>query len=482
MQTLPNGFVTYDHQDGFLEAVGNGIKRFFLVWHRRAGKDLAAWNATIFEAMYKRTGTYYYFFPTYAQAKKVMWDGYDSEGRKILHYIPCFEQCRFNETEMQITLPNIQGGTNGSIIQFIGTDKMDYVVGTNPIWCVFSEFAIQNPQAWIFTEPILGANDGVAIFVTTPRGKNHAYRLFDRVQDMDDWYTSLLTIKDTYKHDGSPIFTMEYIERLRKRGADEAIIQQEYFSAWEGSVLGSFYARLVHVAEADGRVRDVALRPEYPVYTYWDIGHTDETVVGMMQYYDNMEHWVDCIAQAGEGLPYFASELETWRKRYHMRFGGHYFPHDMAVTDYGSGEQRIHAARKLGLTPAHIVPKLDPYQGIDAVRRRFPRYVFDKNRCRPLYDALRDYTRKQGPDGEWLKEPKHDQNSHKADMVRYQAVSQQPYDDTISLQHTVPPCDDPLDSEATENRETQRSPFVLEGFRGSDPFRDPAYSHYGAFR
>lgn len=445
MKTLPNGFITYDHQDGFFDAMGGGLKRAMLIWHRRAGKDLAAWNWMIFEAMYKQTGTYYYFFPTYAQAKKVMWDGYDSDGNKTLHYLPCHEHCKFNETEMQIQLPNIQGGSNGSIIQFIGTDKMDYIVGTNPIGCIYSEYAIQNPRAWDYTQPILGANGGWAVFVTTPRGHNHCYDLWGHVEGASNWYTSLLTIEDTYKHDRTPIFSVDFIEQLRREGTDEALIQQEYYCSWSGSVLGSFYGKQLDILEADGRLRDVAIRPEYPVYTYWDIGHTDETVVGLVQYYNDMEHWVDCIAQAGEGLPYFYSELEAWRKRYHCRFGGHYFPHDMSVVDYGSGEQRIMAARNMGLNPAYIVPKLDLYQGIDAVRRKFNKYLFDKNRCRALVQSLRDYTKDQDPmTGAWKKNPKHDQNSHKADMVRYQASAHTPVNDTTPLQRDLPPLDDPL--------------------------------------
>ncbi len=50
MDVFPNGFHPYDHQVPFFEAVGRGVKRFFMVWHRRAGKDMAAWTATIFEA------------------------------------------------------------------------------------------------------------------------------------------------------------------------------------------------------------------------------------------------------------------------------------------------------------------------------------------------------------------------------------------------------------------------------------------------
>ena len=94
---------------------------------------------------YRKTGTYYYFFPTYAQGKKIIWDAIDNDGIKITHHIPYWQDCKFNETEMQITLPPIAGGSNGSVIQIIGTDKLDSIVGTNPVGCIFSEYFLQNP-------------------------------------------------------------------------------------------------------------------------------------------------------------------------------------------------------------------------------------------------------------------------------------------------------------------------------------------------
>ena len=39
-------------------------------------------------AAVERVGFYPYFFPTFAQAKKVIWDGMTGAGRKFLDYIP----------------------------------------------------------------------------------------------------------------------------------------------------------------------------------------------------------------------------------------------------------------------------------------------------------------------------------------------------------------------------------------------------------
>ena len=110
----------------------------------------------------EKIGVYFYFLPTYTQAKKIIWDGIDNNGFKFLDHIPEKITKNKNGQEMKIEL------INGSIIQLIGTDNYDAIRGTNPIGCVFSEYAFQNPMAWEVVKPILKLNGGWAIFNTTP--------------------------------------------------------------------------------------------------------------------------------------------------------------------------------------------------------------------------------------------------------------------------------------------------------------------------
>jgi phage terminase large subunit len=66
----------------------------------------------------------------------------------------------------------------GSTWQVIGSDNYDALVGSPPVGVVFSEWALSNPQAWSLIRPILAENGGWAIFITTPRGRNHAHRMY----------------------------------------------------------------------------------------------------------------------------------------------------------------------------------------------------------------------------------------------------------------------------------------------------------------
>jgi len=416
-------FKPYPHHIDFLRAMGKGCKRACCVWHRRAGKDFAAFLGWMVPEAYRKTGTYYYFFPTYAQGKKIIWDAIDNAGQKILHHIPYWKQCNFNETELQITLPAVSGGSQGSIIQIIGTDKLDSIVGTNPVGCIFSEYSLQNPQAWSFIRPILEANGGWAIFVYTPRGNNWGFKLYQEALKSPDWYVSVKNITQTSRHDGSPIITLDQIEKMRAEGEDEDIIQQEYFCSFSGAQSGSYYSSYVVKAQEQGRIRPNLYDPNLPVDTFWDIGNGDSTVIGFRQVAYNERRWVHCYAGSRQDLPEYARVLSELSRTRGFRYRYHYFPHDMKVTEFVTNESRISAARRLGIRPCTTVAKRPFMEGIDAVRRAFPRYWFDSDYTQDLVTSLTFYHKKWNKEGRvFTDQPEHDEHSHYADMVRYEAI------------------------------------------------------------
>lgn len=425
-------FTPYPHQQEDLAVMGKGCRRAVWVWHRRAGKDLASFLGWMIPEAFRVTGTYFYVFPTYAQGKKIIWDSIDSSGIPILHYIGGYlglpwkearHLIQLNETELQITLPAVQGGSQGSIIQLIGTDNMDRVVGTNPRGLIFSEYALQKPQVWYYMSPILEANGGWAMFVYTPRGRNHGYKLFSDAKKLPGWHVSRRTIQDTCKHDGSPIITMDQIDKLRAEGHDEDILQQEYFVSFAGAQAGSFYSTQMNVARAEGRIRPNLYDPNLPVDTFWDIGQSDSTVIGFRQTAYGERRWIDCYVNNKQGLDHYASYLSERARERHYRYRHHYFPHDMKVKEFTTGEARIEAARRLGIRPCSTIPKRPLFEGIDAVRRAMPKYWFDSRYCAELVEQLPLYHKKWDKEGKvFSDQPDHDESSHFADMVRGEAI------------------------------------------------------------
>lgn len=200
------------------------------MWHRRSGKDLTAlnWTAT---AMYERVGTYFHCFPEYNQGRKVMWDGMDGNGRKFTDHIPRDLRKSTNNTEMKIELNQPKGSESGSIWQIIGADNYDSVVGANPVGIVFSEWAISDKyqQAWDYFRPMLVENGGWAVFIYTPRGRNHGWDLYQDALNNQDWFCQLLTVDDT------GVVSKEDIERERRSGYSEDMIQQEFYCSFIAS-------------------------------------------------------------------------------------------------------------------------------------------------------------------------------------------------------------------------------------------------------
>lgn len=401
--TVPHKFEPRDYQLPFFQAMDAGLKRAVLVHHRRAGKDKACLNFMAKE-MLNRVGSYFYILPTYTQAKKIIWEGIDKDGFKFLDHIPKELRKRTDNTEMVIELKN------GSIFRLIGSDKIDSIVGTNPIGIVFSEYSLQDPLAWQMLRPILAENKGWAVFNFTPRGKNHAYGIFKIAQKSDNWFCNRLTIKDTN------VLTIEDMDREREEGMSDELIQQEYFCSFEGSIEGSYYGKIMRKLEEETRIRNNLYEPTVPVSTYWDLGMNDSNSILFVQIIGNEIRFIDYYETSGEGLGYYAKYLKE--KPY--TYDRHYFPHDAEVRELGTGKSRKEIAESLGIKPIEVVKRPEAKEdGIEAVRSMLPRVYIDETKCERLIDCLNSYSKKWDEKNKVYKNtPNHDWSSHGADAVQ----------------------------------------------------------------
>lgn len=228
--TIPHKYNPRPYQLPLLQALDNGTKRAIIVWNRRSGKDKTCFNYMIKKSL-EKVGTYFYFLPTYKQAKRVIWDNIDNEGFKMLDHIPKELITSTNATELKIEL------RNGSIIQLIAADEFKSSgVGTNPIGVVFSEYSISSPEAWKFVAPILAVNGGWAIFNFTPRGMNHAFALLNQYKENPKWFVEVLTNNETQ------VLTGDALEEERNNNPQE-IFEQEYYCKFiEGA--GQFFKNI----------------------------------------------------------------------------------------------------------------------------------------------------------------------------------------------------------------------------------------------
>ena len=395
----------------------NGIKRACLVWHRRAGKDSTSLNFTAKE-MFKRKGNYWHLFPKQTQARKAIWNGINSDGQSILDQVfPEAVRARTSSQEMMIELKN------GSTWQLAGSDNYDSLVGANPVGVVFSEWSLCDPNAWAYIRPMLAENGGWAVFIYTPRGKNHGFTLYNMAKKADEWFCQNLTVNDTKRADGSPVISPEAIETERAEGMEEALIQQEFFGSFEAQIPGAYFADQLQQAKDQNRVGRIPIEPSLQVHTAWDLGISDSMSIWFFQAMGKEIRLVDYYESNGKGMEHYIQYLTQWADRNGVIYGQHLAPHDIEVRELTSGRSRKDVARDMGITFRTVQRPRTKIEGIQAIRRMFPRFWIDDERAEQGYACIASYHREWDEKHQRFRDqPVHDWASHGADALQTLAL------------------------------------------------------------
>jgi phage terminase large subunit len=382
--SLPNKWEARQYQTPLWRYLHGGGKRAIAIWPRRHGKDDIALHFTACAA-HERVGPYWHLLPQQNQARKAIWDAVDPHTgqRRIDGAFPKELRETTREQDMLIRFKC------GSTWQVIGSDNYDALVGSPPIGVVFSEWALSNPQAWSLIRPILAENGGWAIFITTPRGRNHAHRMFEMAGKSNEWFSERLVATETGVFSADVLET-ERRELISERGEEdgEAIFQQEYMTSFSAGLPGAYYARIIDRMETDGRVTSVPHDPSRQVHTAWDLGSNDQTAIWFIQKHGTGWAVIDYLAGTSSKIDRYIGELVA--KPY--IYGEHLMPHDAdSETMLGSVKA---TAENLGLKNIRVVPRTESVANdINEVRQVLPLCWFDKEKTAPGVDALRSYRR-----------------------------------------------------------------------------------------
>lgn len=404
----------------------------FLTWHRRGGKDLTAFNFLIKESQ-KKVGLYCYVMPTWAQCKRNIWDAITTDGYKFLDCIPerlllgGSRKTGMNESELQIKF------ANGSIIQMASGEKYNRLRGMNARGFILSEFAFMHPNVLKVIGPVLAESEGFLVILTTPNGKNHAYKLWQEVQKHPEkWFTELLTIRDTKRTDGRPVISEEKVREIQKEeGLTDEEINAEYFCSYEGSVAGTYYEKLLMEAEAAGRIGNFLWNPKLPVLTAWDIGVNDAAAIWFYQLPYGSINIIDHYENEGVGVEHYIKYLA--QKPYMYPFeNAHFVPHDFRNRAFGipgAGAAKssfdIAVDLQMGKNNFAVMPRISKKAlGIQEVRSILPRCNFNKATCQLGLDALMEYHSKYDAKNDTTSiNPVHDWSSNSADAFQTLALS-----------------------------------------------------------
>lgn len=427
-----NGWKPRPHQFKFWSALEQGKRRAIEVAHRRWGKDEIALNWAAVASM-ERVGGYWHMLPEYAQARKAIWTAVNphSGKRRIDEAFPQEIRDSTNEQEMFIRFKT------GSTWQVIGSDNYDRLVGVSIAGLTASEWALANPSAWGYLAPIVAENNGWAIFITTPRGKNHAYSMLNMARKSSDWFSEVSTVADT------GAISLEIVEQQRAEyhalygeEAGDALIEQEFYCSFEAAILGAYYGKEMAKASTEGRIRVVDPHPDYPLHTAWDLGIRDSTVIWFWQALPGqIVRVVGCYAATGYGILHYAEVIKEFAARLKVQPGDDFVPHDARQREFGSyvdnpidprhgqAKQRIEVMLECGLNPRKVADHT-LMDGISAVRQLLPKCEFDEEGCGDGLEGLRQYRTEWDDETKIFNDkPKHDWASHYADGFRTLAMA-----------------------------------------------------------
>lgn len=389
-------------------------KRLIEIAHRRWGKDEICLNVTRHHA-FDRIGSYWHCLPEYAQGRKAIWTAVNPHTgrRRIDEAFPDEIRKSVNNQEMFIEF------VNGSTWQVIGSDKYDSTVGAGTAGIVYSEWALANPSAWGYHRPMLEENNGWAAFITTPRGNNHAKRMYDMAAASPAWFAELSNIEHT-----KALTPEQLAESLAEYqaiyGIDFGLAQfeQEYHCSFAGAMVGAYFGAEMAKAEREDRVTDVPIDENYPVHTVWDLGKAVNNPIWCFQVIGSELRVVDFYQPETDDLDDWCAELDARGYR-----GNDYVPHDILTTEWGHKKTRIERLRERKRKPVRI-PKVSVADGLQAGRIAINSARFDKNKTEIGVDGLKNYRREWDDDLKTFREnPVKDWSEHIGSAWRYLGLS-----------------------------------------------------------
>lgn len=344
-----------------------------------------------------------YLSPYLKQSKTVAWD-YLRAAMSPLRSLGA----DVNESELRVDYHN------GGQVRLYGADNADALRGIYLDGVVLDEFADMDPRVWAeVIRPALADRKGWAVFIGTPKGRNEFYKLWQRSQSEENWFSLMLRASET-----GLISTDEL--QLARRDLSEDQYAQEFECSFDAAIVGSYYGKLIAQAERDKRVCSVPYEPTAQVWTAWDLGIRDATAIWFAQSVGREVRLIDYYEASGADLGHYVREILN--KPY--VYGGHIVPHDAQAKELGTGKTRLEVLESLGLKNLTVAPMHRVEDGINAGRVFIPKCWFDSIKCERGVEALKLYRSEYDDKLQALKpRPVHDWTSHAADAFRYLAMT-----------------------------------------------------------
>lgn len=425
-KVLSTGYNPRPHQ----EWLHQKLRRFNVILaHRRFGKTVFSINEMVDRGIRceRKNPQVCYVAPTFGAAKRIAWN-------YLKEFIGHLPGVKFHEGELRAVVPRVRpdGSQDELRIFLLGSENPGALRGLYLDFAVVDEYSESDPTVWTqVIRPALSDRRGGAIFIFTPKGSNHAHKIYMEAtkDESGNWYACMFKASET------GILPEEELSDARKAMSPEEY-DQEFECSFSAALVGAYYKDEMRAAQK--RTVHVPYDTHTFVHTGWDLGIDDSTAIWFIQEAGKELHVIDYLEASGKGLPEIFKLLRS--KPY--SYGRFIFPHDIAVRELGTGKSRLEIIRdKFGIRDVTVAPKLKVEDGIAAVRSIFHRLWFDTENTAYGRECLKAYERVfDAKEGVYRSKPRHNWASHGADALRTFAtgyrLSEDRNDGDSGLDHT----------------------------------------------
>jgi phage terminase large subunit len=327
---------------------------------RRTGKTLLALMDCLMTATTIDGANCWYVAPTYGMAKSIAWGELKAmvEPFRPTHLIE-----KISESELQIKF------RNGSMIQLKGADYEDSLRGVGLDLAVLDEYAVMKPAVWeeILRPSIIDRN-GKALFIFTPKGYNHAHRLYvQETKEPQSWKSYHFQTID------NPHIDKAEIEQAR-RDMDPRAFRQEFCASFEvfGGQVFSDFDRKKHVAD-----KPIAFVPGTEYALGMDFGWSAPTVVLFINVLPNED--VQVFAELGRretSMPQIALDIKNRPQPKGMGRDKYKRPFDALPTLIGCDPAGDARSESLGTSSVQELRNIFGYNVVK-YRRNYPGIIQD---------------------------------------------------------------------------------------------------------
>lgn len=214
------------------------------------------------------------------------------------------------------------------------------------------------------------------------------------------------------------------LEREKMRAENPELFEHVWLGEPLTAKTGSVFGKQLAEARESGRIGGVPYDGSGGVYTAWDLGVSDSTVIWFFQNINGYINFIDYYEGSGEDLGYYISILRNKNYNYIT----HFLPHDARNRELQSGKSRVQFFADNGVTNVEVLRptsfKLDQ-NDIDLIARpKFTLCRFDEEKCARGLDCLRAYHYAYDERNKLLRDrPEHDWSSHASSAFIYAMIA-----------------------------------------------------------